>query len=148
MFNGPHPPGGGNHHQMLPDLSESAQQPKNLRVAKLHRTPLFGKMQRIWCALSPFCLRSNNPVCDFDSLEQIQNVRFGSPLQLIISIDLHRCFGVGNKPERTEDALALPGQFIVADVRSRHEMLQGSVWKAVLAGQTGKSSFLALDFQP
>ena len=51
MFNGPHPPGGGNHYQMLPDLSESAQQPKNLRVAKLHRTPLFGKMERYWRAL-------------------------------------------------------------------------------------------------
>ena len=87
MFNSSHPPGGGNHYQMLPDLSEPAQQSENLRVAKLHRTPLFGKMQRNWCALSPFCLRSNNPVCDFDSLEQIQNVRFGSPLQLIISID-------------------------------------------------------------
>ena len=133
---------------MLPDLNQSAQQSENLRTAKLHRTPLFGKMQRNWCALSPFCLRSNNPVCDFDSLEQIQNVCFGSPLQFGVTIDLRRCLSVGNKPERTEDALALPGQFIVADVRSRHEMLQGSVWKAVLAGQTGKSSFLALDFQP
>ena len=133
---------------MLPDLNQSAQQSENLRTAKLHRTPLFGKMQRIWCALSPFCLRSNNPVCDFDSLEQIQDVRFGSPLQCSVTIDLRCCLAIRKESEGTEDALALPGQFIVANVRSRHEVLQGSVWKAVLAGQTGKSSLLALDFKP
>ena len=126
---------------MLPNPNQSAQQPEDLRVAIMHRTPLFGKMQRDWRALSPFFLRCNNPACDFDSLEQIQDVRFGSPLQCSVTIDLRRSLEIGNKTEGTEDALALPGQFIVADVKTRHEMLQGSFRKAVLAGQTCKSPF-------
>ena len=148
MFNNFHPPSGGNHHQMLPNPNQSAQQPEDLRVAIMHRTPLFGKMQRDWRALSPFFLRSNNPACDFDSLDQIQDVSLGSPLQCSVTIDLRCCLAIRKESEGTENALALPGQFIVADVRSHHEVLQGSVRKAVLAGQTGKSSLLALDFKP